>query len=125
MDRGTAQSQHSHSIATAQSQHSHSPPSHSPTHLQIRCCAPINACHACYARVWFFFSFFPGFLSDPSLSAGLLKDTKFSMYQVQGTNPFFGNWSQTRSILTPMANHQTGNPSYYSKCPLTDPVKSP
>jgi len=27
-------------------------------------------------------------------------------YQVQGTNNFFGNWTQTRTILTPMLNHQ-------------------
>ena len=55
-----------------------------------------------------------GFLDDPALSNGLLKDSKFSMYQVQGTNSYFGNWSQTRSILTPMMNHQTGKPSHYS-----------
>ena len=40
-----------------------------------------------------------GFLDDPALSKGLLKGTKFSMYQVQGTNGYFGNWSQTREIL--------------------------
>jgi hypothetical protein len=32
----------------------------------------------------------------------------------QGTNPFFGNWSQTRKIMTPMPNQQTGKLSYFS-----------
>eukprot|EP00040_Diaphanoeca_grandis_P024834 m.136926 g.136926 ORF g.136926 m.136926 type:complete len:1061 (-) comp29894_c0_seq1:14-3196(-) len=54
------------------------------------------------------------FLNDPTLAKGVLKDTAFTMYQVQGTNPFFGNWSQTRNIQSPMLNHQTGKMTRYS-----------
>lgn len=34
--------------------------------------------------------------------------------QVQGDNPFFGNWSITREIMTPMRDAHTGNKTYYS-----------
>jgi hypothetical protein len=44
------------------------------------------------------------FMQDPVLSKGVLKDAKFTMYQVQGTNGYFGNWTQTRKISTPMMN---------------------
>jgi hypothetical protein len=36
------------------------------------------------------------------------------MYQVQGDNNYFGNWSITKKISTPMHNAQTGKLSYYS-----------
>jgi hypothetical protein len=54
------------------------------------------------------------FMTDPTLAKGVLKGTKFTMYQVQGTNGYFGNWTQTRTISTPMMNGQTGKESHYS-----------
>ena len=36
------------------------------------------------------------------------------MYQVQGTNPYFGNWTYTREIGSQMMNEQTQKLAYYS-----------
>jgi hypothetical protein len=56
------------------------------------------------------------FLKDPELAGpkGVLHGTYFTQYQIQGTNPYFGNWSQTRKITSPMPNRQTGKLSYFS-----------
>ena len=48
------------------------------------------------------------------LSGSVFKGTRFTMYQVQGDNPYFGNWSITRTIGPKMADAATGRPSYYS-----------
>ena len=42
------------------------------------------------------------YMTDPTLRAGLLKGTFLTMYQVQGTDNYFGNWSQTREIGSAM-----------------------
>lgn len=57
-------------------------------------------------------------MTDPDLSKGLLKGAKLTMYQVQGTNEFFGNWSVTRHIMSPMTSGRGGPPQYYSTCDL-------
>jgi len=41
-------------------------------------------------------------MTDASLSSGILKGAALTMYQVQGTNGYFGNWTETRKIMTPM-----------------------
>ena len=54
-------------------------------------------------------------IMDP-LKDTVFKGTAFTMYQIQGDNPYFGNWTVTREILGPMADRAAGaeNPSYYS-----------
>eukprot|EP00039_Didymoeca_costata_P012082 m.172848 g.172848 ORF g.172848 m.172848 type:complete len:980 (+) comp15377_c0_seq4:492-3431(+) len=52
---------------------------------------------------------------DLFLKAGLksLMGTHYSEYQVQGSNPYFGNWTYTRQIGTPYTQ-ANGVTSYYS-----------
>ena len=42
------------------------------------------------------------------LSGSVFKGTRFTMYQVQGDNPYFGNWSITRTLGPTMADAATG-----------------
>eukprot|EP01043_Picozoa_sp_COSAG02_P051126 COSAG02_NODE_5344_length_4414_cov_5.903824_1_plen_998_part_00 len=42
------------------------------------------------------------YMTDDTLRSGILKGTFLTMYQVQGTDNYFGNWSQTREIGSPM-----------------------
>lgn len=61
---------------------------------------------------------------DIFLKSGLasLKGTAYTQYQVQGTNKdlenYFGNWSWTRQINTPLPNHSGTGSSYYSTIDL-------
>lgn len=52
---------------------------------------------------------------------GLFDGTRFSMYQVQGDNPYFGNWSITREISDPMPNARAGNQTYFSTADIYVP----
>lgn len=69
------------------------------------------------------------FMKYPQLEDSVLKDAAFTMYQVcshaisvcsddpgkvQGDNPFFGNWTVTRQIFTPMHDAHTKSLTYYS-----------
>jgi hypothetical protein len=51
---------------------------------------------------------------SPTMKDSLFRGTRFTMYQVQGDNPYFGNWSITREILDPMYDAATRNKTYYS-----------
>ena len=42
------------------------------------------------------------YMLDSGLRAGVLKGAYLTMYQVQGTDNYFGNWTQTREIGSPM-----------------------
>ena len=42
------------------------------------------------------------YMTEPTLRAGILKGAYLTMYQVQGTNDYFGNWTQVRNIGSPM-----------------------
>ena len=53
-------------------------------------------------------------------AGGLFERARFSMYQVQGDNPYFGNWSITRKIGSPMRDAATGNET----CPLCPPSRT-
>jgi len=66
-------------------------------------------------------AFSNAFLQDPALKDKLFKNAAYTMYQVQGSNAFFGNWTETRKIMTPMHNAQTGKQTYYS----TEDIYSP
>ena len=52
-------------------------------------------------RIWSCIDFllvFAGFMQNAGLKSSILKNSLFTMYQVQGTNPYFGNWTITRHI---------------------------
>merc|ERR1711871_155759 len=53
--------------------------------------------------------------TDPDLAHGLLKGARFTMYQVQGTTPYFGNWTVTRRIgsVWPANPPARPHPQYY------------
>ena len=49
------------------------------------------------------------------LEADVFKGARFSMYEVMGDNPYFGNWSVTRAIGDPWPDAAAGGkPTYYS-----------
>eukprot|EP01046_Picozoa_sp_COSAG06_P019084 COSAG06_NODE_1348_length_9778_cov_6.672280_7_plen_990_part_00 len=55
------------------------------------------------------------YMTDPQLRNGILKDAYLTMYQVQGTDRYFGNWSQIKTIGSPMPSGLDRSPkSYYS-----------
>ena len=61
---------------------------------------------------------------DKILKSGLasLKGTSYSQYQVQGTNKnvenYYGNWTYTREINTPLPKHSGTGSSFYSTIDL-------
>ena len=59
------------------------------------------------------------FMQAPELKAVFTDSSYFTQYQVQGTNPFFGNWTVLRHIGTPMPDARAGGAkTFYSTMDL-------
>ena len=53
-------------------------------------------------------------MKNSSSTGKVFNDAKFSMYQVQGTNPYFGNWTVTRNIGDKWLDHSPNAIDTYS-----------